>query len=133
MTPLLLARDTGGFVTSGKYSAKAFSDTILYFSLVSGTVTKATIPNIGNQSMYGNNVVAEFSIVSASENAQVWVSPLASPAITLPTSTVTATRAELNPIARVLTGGQIIQLLTEQEDVVVSIACYCTQAATQGR
>lgn len=118
-TQFLLTRDVAGYPTTGSQTSHKFSDTAQYFSLTASTVKNVTVP-VGK----GRRFMAKFSYASLTTPPAVWVQPSASPALTLPTGTVTDTTAELNPSAREVVAGQELQFITAQADVSVSITYY---------
>lgn len=118
-TQYLLSRDIAGYPTTGEQTGTKFTDTAQYFTLTASTVENVTVPRTG-----ATRMLAKFKVVSLTQNAVVWVLPAASPTLTLPTGTVTATTATMNPSAREVVAGQSLQLLTSQADVSVSIEYY---------
>lgn len=118
-TQLLLTRDVAGYPTTGSETSRKFSDTAQYFTLTASTVTNVTVPSGSSRRM-----MAHFSYASDTTPHVVFVQPSSAPALTLPTGTVAATTAELNPSAREVVAGQGLQFLTAQADVSVSITYY---------
>jgi hypothetical protein len=118
-TPLSISRDINGFQTTGSESCRKFSDLAQFFTLTASTVKTVTVP-LNNSS----KMMAHFTFSSDTTPANVWVLPAASPVLALPTGTVTLTTAELNPGQREVVGGQVLQLLTGQAGISVSITYY---------
>lgn len=123
-TQFLLTRDIAGYPTTGEQTCTRFTDTAQYFTLTGSTVEDVTVPSVTSPHGRPGRLIAKFKLVSLTENAVVWVLPSDSPVLTLPTGTVTATTAEMNPSCREVTAGQSLQLLTSQADVSVSITYY---------
>lgn len=118
-TPLMITRDIGGYPTTGEESCRRFSGIGQYFTLTASTVKSVTVPSNG-----GSRMMAHFSYGIDTGNANVWVLPAASPTLTLPNGTVTSTLAELSPVNREVVAGQVLQLLTSQANISVSITYY---------
>ena len=118
-TQLLITRDIGGYATTGKESSRKFTDTAHYFTMAANTIKTVVVP-AGD----ARRLMAKFSYGIDTGNANVWVSPVATPTLTLPNGTVTRTLADLSPGAREVSSGQTLQLLTSQAGISVSITYY---------
>lgn len=115
-TKLNLIRDINGYATQGV----PFSDKNIYFSLTQNSVTNVTIPATWSDASY-----AMYMLVTTGKN--VYVLPAASPTLTAPTGTPTATLAQLiNPNfpIRTVVPGQALQFLTADTGVDVSLCFY---------
>lgn len=124
VTSLNQIRDMNGYVTN-LLNGVPFSVMNQYFTLTQGTVKSVTVPNSGAFSY-----VAVFTYTLG---ADVWVQPLASPSLTAPDGTVTTTTAQLNPGIRIVTPGEVLQILYENVTssgavVSVGIAYYSLAA-----
>jgi len=117
--PLSIIRDINGYPTTGEFQCLVFTNTAQYFTLTANSVTTVTVP-AGNYS----RLMANIKAAVAAEDPLVWVLPAASPTLTLPSGTVAATLAELNPGCKVVVPGQVLQFLTSQTGVNVSITYY---------
>lgn len=119
-TPFIIARDINGYPTTGNYSCHRPSDTGYQVILTANTVATVTVPASSNSSQ----VIAKFTYAIATGNPVVWARPNNASALVLATTTATATVDELNPDCWQLSSGQVIQLLTAQTGVNVSIMYY---------
>jgi len=118
-SPLTIVRDINGYPTTGSETAFPFTDTNQYFFLTPNTPFVVTVPR-GNYA----RLVAYFKyfISTAPGNPGVFIQPSATPTLTIPTTTLAATTAELNPSARLVLPGQTLQLITTQAGVGVGIS-----------
>jgi hypothetical protein len=88
---LQLIRDNGGFPETQGACSRVPSIDGQYFTLTASTVTSVTVPILPN-------VRRLVVYMSFSKAGNVWVQYTSSPTLTLPSGTVTATTAELNPL-----------------------------------
>ena len=127
-TPLKLIRDQNNQPIFSSEIGLQFSDINQYFLLTANVVTNVTVPANNSPSFGSNKMVAIIRYGNpASGMCNVWVLPAASPVLALPTGTVTATTAILSPGAREVVPGQVLQFLTSQANIVVSISYYAIQ------
>lgn len=123
--PLSITRDINGYPMNAEEPALAFAQTGQYVLLVANTVTNVTVPQNPSPTFGGRKLLAKFAYGNPSGGeSQVWVLPGASPVLTLPTTTVTETLSVLSPSAREVLPGQVLQFLTAQANIVVSITYY---------
>lgn len=115
-TPLSLTRDVNGYPTTGQRTSMKFSDLNQYFTLTQNAVKTVTVPV--------NNSSRMMAVFTYSSGANVFVLPASTPTLTAPNGTVTATLATMNPGAREVVGGQVLQMLTDQTGVIISISYY---------
>lgn len=102
-TVLQQIRDASSLMTHPLHGLP-FSEDNGYVVLTASTVKSITVPS----SLDGNTFLAFFTY---SLGADVWVLPSASPVLTVPDGVYTATKAQLNPAARLVVPGQTIQLI----------------------
>jgi hypothetical protein len=126
--PLNIVRDINGYPLNSDDAALAFAPLAQYVLLVANTVTTVTVPQNPSPTFGGRKMLAKFVFGNPSGAlSQVWVLPAATPTLTLPTTTVTETLSVLSPAAREVLPGQVLQLLTSQANIVVSISYYAIQ------
>ncbi len=114
-----ITRDIQGYPTTGSKTGLKFSLDGQYFDLTASTVLPVTVPSLPY-----TKAIAVFEYAKTDGAPFVYVQPSASPTLTAPTGTVTATTAELNPSVREVVSGQVLQFLTEQTNVSVTIKYY---------
>lgn len=113
-TPLNIAKDINGNPVIGNISGLQFSTLNQYFNLISNQVTSVTVPE-GAQ--------AYVAIMSYTEFADIWVSPVESPTLTVPGNIVLSTLAQKNPQARIVYPGQVLQFLyseDQESDILIT-------------
>lgn len=113
-TPLNIAKDINGNPVIGNLSGLQFSTLNQYFTLISNQVTTVTVPD-GAQ--------AYVAVINYTDFADVWVSPVESPSLTVPGNIVEATLAQKNPEARVVYAGQTLQFLyseDQESDILIT-------------
>lgn len=119
-TPLIITRDINGYPTTGSETGHPSSDTAQYFTMTANTIKTVVVPNSGDT----RRMLAVFTYGIDTGNPVVWVQPTATPTLALPTGTVAATTAAMNPRAVEVSIGQTLQILTDQAGVRVSIVYY---------
>lgn len=127
-TALMLTRDQNNQPILSSEIGLKFSDINQYFVLTANVVTSVTVP-VNNSPIYGTD---KFVAIIRYGNptgglSQVLVQPSASPLLVFPTGVVTATKATLSPGSREVVPGQVLQFLTSQANIVVSISYYAIQ------
>lgn len=119
-TALKTQRDLNGNPTTGFNSGNIPSDTCQFFTLTANVVTTVTVPS----PTFNSKLFARFTFGVATGNVMVWVLPASAPTLALPSGTVTATIAELNPLPMIVNPGQTLQFLTSESGVAVSIVYF---------
>lgn len=114
--PLQITRDNQGYMTSGGQTCRDFATYIQRFELTATDVFTIDVPT-----SQGPKLIAYFSFNKA---ADVFVQPGASPTLTFPDGTADTNPSELNPIARIVYSGQVLQFLTGDADVYVTISYF---------
>lgn len=126
MIPLNISRDITGNPTTGTLTGLKPSDICYYFTLTQDTVKTMLVPGnafpITSQSI--SSAPRTLCYFTFGGTGDVWVLPSSAPTLTLPSGTVTATTAILNPTAKELVAGQTLQFLTHGTDVVVGLQFY---------
>ena len=115
---LSISRDDNGYPTTGEYTCLSFT-LGQYFTLTANTIKVVTVPNYPYL-----RLMADIKVEIETGNPVVWVLPAATPTLTLPNGTVTETHAEVNPECKVVYPNQVLQFLTDQTGVTVSITYY---------
>lgn len=106
-----------------------FSDINFRFTLTDNTTVKTlTIPATSDPSQNSYTAVIKYG-VQGPEFPVVWVLPAATPTLTLPDGTPTASLSQLNPEVRTVVPGQVIQFLSNNDfadvdEVNVSVELY---------
>lgn len=118
-TKYLLSRDVAGYPTTGEQTSVPFSNTGAYFQLTPGVPTNVTVPPT-----FSTNVLARFSYGNGIENPVVFVKNGASPVISFPSTSVQESDIEINPSARQVKSGDVIQFLSSQTNISVSVSFY---------
>ena len=111
-------RDVQGEYTSGSKMCHPFSGDIEWVALTASTPASFTVPGLST-----DYVVCEFSY---SAGANVLVQPSASPTLAVPGSTPSAVAFELNPAMRQVRGGTVLQFLTTQTGVFLTVSMMQT-------
>ena len=110
-TIFLITRDTSGAVGFGL----PFSDQGARIVLGASSLQTFTVPT--------GPALRYLAIFSYSAGANVWVQ-LNGSALTLPSSSAESTQSELNPTAREVLPGDVIQLISSAADAAVSVKYY---------
>lgn len=114
-----ITRDIQGYPTTGSKTGLKFSLDGQYFDLAASTALPVTVPSLPY-----TKAIAVIEYAKTDGVPFVWVQPSASPVLAAPTGVVASTTAELNPGVREVVAGQVLQFLTEQTNVSVSIKYY---------
>lgn len=118
MLPLKIYRDVQGVPSSGSQQVRPFPQYTQTVLLTTNTVEAVTVPT-----QAADRLAAFFSFTYGQD---VFISPVASPALAYPTGTVTLSINELlTPgCGRMVTAGQGLQLLSPGTTVYVTISYY---------
>lgn len=114
--PLQITRDSQGYMTTGSQMGRDFPILVQRVELTADAVKSVTTPT-GN----GTKMIAYFSFTKA---ADVFVQPGSSPVLAYPTGTVDTAPSELNPIARIVGAGEVLQFLSSATNPFVTISYY---------
>lgn len=120
--PLFTVRSFNGYPTSGFNTCFHSTDIALQFTLTASTAKTITIP--GNT----NTVMAMY--ITYTPNSEVWFQPNVLTTLVLPTGTVTATSAVMNPRARQVFAGQQIQFMTAASSISISLEFFMIQGGS---
>ena len=115
-----ITRDINSYPSTGSFTCMQATDTAYQVILTANTVATVTVPGAAN----ANRLMAKITYAIATGNPVVWCRPSSTGTLVLPTTTATATIDVLNPSAIEVKVGQVLQLLTAQSAVNVSIAYY---------
>lgn len=117
-TQFYITRDVQGQFTSGSKMCHPFSNNIEWIALTANTPASFTVPGVST-----DFIVLEFSY---SAGANVLVQPSASPTLAVPGSTPAAVVFELNPAIRQVRGGTVMQFLTTQSNMFLTVSMMQT-------
>ena len=120
-TKFNMIRDINGFNGFGLI----FTDTAYSATLTTATNTTLTVP--ANMGMGGNGIstISQWiAIFSFTPGSSVWVSDSAAVAAVPVGASFAATNSELNPSARLVKGGDVLNFITAGTGVDVSVMFY---------
>lgn len=123
LTQNLLNVKDGAGLKADTLTGRSFSPVNQMFTLTAGVVTVVTVSLAQKQTLLAH-FKYRFDSTATAQGGEpdVWVSPVSTPVLALPTGVVTEFIGELNPDMRLVSIEQELQFLTSQVGVVVGIS-----------